>query len=155
MEVVATFVSGGADVNLSTQTTISSSNLSSDGSGGYNATKVISIDLGSYSISEYRYTTSSPYSTTRGNDYEANLEIVLTSESITIGGHTYSDTVEQGVNSYTGDKNEIISQSPTQTQFCDIHFSFPQGLYSVNNINWECSCSNNSSRSFVEKERRC
>lgn len=132
MDVVATFVSGGLDINLTVQTTILSSDLVADGAGGYDATKVISIDLGSYSISEYRYTTTSPNSSTRGNDREGSLEILLDSESITIGGNTYSDTVEQGVNSYIGDKNEIMSQSPTRTKFVDVHFSFPQGLFTVN-----------------------
>lgn len=137
MDLSSTFVSGGLDVTIETQITISASDLTSDGNGGYNATKTATINLGSYSISEYRYTNTSPYSTTRGNDYESNLDITLMTESITIGGSTYSDTVEQGVNSYTGDKNEIISQSPTATQFCDLHFSFPQGLFTVNTSSGE------------------
>jgi len=131
MGVTATFVSGGADVTVSTQTTILLSDLVPDGLGGYNALKTIVIDLGPYSISEYRYTTTSPNSTTRGNNYEANLEIDLITEEITVGSGNYSDSVNQGVNSYTGDKNEIISQSPTETQYCDMHFSFPQGLYTI------------------------
>lgn len=134
MEATATFVSGGSDVNITVRVTILSSDLVSDGSGGYNATKIINLDLSSYSLSEYRYTTTSPYSATRGNDAESNLTITLMSESVVIDYNTYTDTVEQGVNSYIGDKNEIISQSPTQTKFCDLHFSFPQGLFTVDTV---------------------
>lgn len=132
IDVVSTFVSSSADVSIESQITILSSDLVSDGSGGYNATKTTNVDLSAYSISEYRYTTTRPFSTTRGNDGESALEITLMSESIEIDGDTYSDTVEQGVNSYIGDKNELISQSPTRSMFCDMHFSFPQGLFSVN-----------------------
>lgn len=141
----------GVDVTVSAQTTILSSDLVSDGSGGYNAVKTIVIDLSSYSISEYRYTTTSPNSTTRGNDYEANLEIDLITEEITVGSGNYSDSVNQGVNSYTGDKNEIISQSPTETQYCDMHFSLPQGLYTIRCRDWSKGKSYNSGGGLLEK----
>lgn len=131
MDIKSTIVSSGADVEAVGQTTILSTDLVSDGTGGYNAIKTTVIDLSAYSMSEYRYTSTSPYSATRGNDFEVDLEITLVSESITINENTYTDTVNQGTNSYTGDKNEIISKSPTQTKFCDLHFSFPQGLYSL------------------------
>lgn len=133
MDVTATFVSGGADVNLSTQITILKTDLvAGSNTGGYTATKTFSINLGGYSISEYRYTTTAPNGSTRGNSGENNLDIYLESESITIGGNTFNDDVNQGVNSYNGDRNEIISQSLHNTSYCDIHFNFPQGLYSIN-----------------------
>lgn len=131
-DVVATFVANEIDVILGSQTTITSSDLTYDSStGNYTATKTITLNLGSYEITEYRYTTTSPYSTTRGNSAESELQCYLTTESITIGGETFDVEVEQGVNSYSGDRNEIISQSYSRTKYGDIHFSFPQGLYSI------------------------
>ena len=130
MNISATFVADGIDRVVAGQTTITSANLVSDGAGGYNATKTTSISFGAYTASEYRYTSTSPDSTTRG-DGEV-IDITLSTESITVGSSTYSDTVEQGVNSYTGDVSETISQSPSKTKFCDVHFSFPQGLFSIN-----------------------
>lgn len=133
MGVTATFVSGGADVNLSTQITILKTDLVvGSNAGEYTASKTFTINLGSYVISEYRYTTTAPNGSTRGNSGESNLDIYLSMESITIGSNTFNDDVNQGVNSYNGDRNEIVSQSLHSTKYCDIHFNFPQGLYSIN-----------------------
>lgn len=135
MDISATFVANSVDVVLQTQTTIAASDLVSDGSGGYNAQKSFSLDLQGYTLTEYRYTSTTPNGLTRGNNQESTLECYLVSESVTIANgsssQTFTTSVNEGVNSYNGDKNEIISQSPTQTKYCDIHFSFPQGLYSI------------------------
>lgn len=132
MDIAATIVAGGVDIVLGTTTTITLSDLTADGSGGYNATKTVTINLGSYNITEYRYTSTAPNGSTRGNSGEGNLDMYLVSEEVAIGSDTFESEVNQGVNSYNGDRNEIISQSPTESQFADIHFSFPQGLYSIN-----------------------
>lgn len=132
MDLTATFVSNDLDVTLSTSATITRNDLVYDSAtGSYNATKTVTISLGSYNISEYRYTTTTPNSNTRGNSAEGNLNCYLIDETVTIGEDIFEASVNQGVNSYNGDRNEIISQSPTETQYCDIHFNFPQGLYSI------------------------
>lgn len=132
MDIVATFVSNDLDVRLSTSVTITKSDLVYDAeTASYHATKSVTLSLGSYTISEYRYTTITPNGNTRGNSAEGNLNCYLITESITIGSDTFESNVNQGVNSYNGDRNEIISQSPTEAQYGDIHFNFPQGLYSI------------------------
>lgn len=131
MDITVTIVAGGIDVILGTNVIITRNDLVADGAGGYNVTKTITINLGSYAISEYRYTTTVPNGSTRGNSGEGNLNIYLMHEKVVIGEDTFETEVEQGVNSYSGDRNEIISQSPTQAKYGDIHFSFPQGLYSI------------------------
>jgi hypothetical protein len=132
MDVSAIVVSEGKDVVVSTQTTISKSDLvvSADDDTVYYATKEITLSIGSYEITEYRYTTTAPNANTRGSG-ETDLFCYLEEETITIGEEVYTTEVNQGVNSYNGDRNELLSQSPTETKYGDIHFSFPQGLYSI------------------------
>lgn len=132
-DLVATFVSNEIDVRVSTQVIVVKNDLTWDAElGVYTAVKEATLNLGSFDISEYRYTTTSPNGTTRGNSGENNLEIYLKEETIKVGNDESTVTVEQGVNSYNGDRNEIISQSFSRTKYGDIHFVFPQGLYSVN-----------------------
>lgn len=132
MNISASFISNNTNANVSSSVTITKSDLVYDSTtGSYNATKSVTISLSSYNISEYYYTTTVPNGNTRGNSAEGNLNCYLVDESIKIGENTFSTNVNQGVNSYNGDRNEIISQSPTDTQYCDIHFNFPQGLYSI------------------------
>lgn len=132
MDISAVVVSEGKDVIISTQTTISKGDLSlvPDTTNTYIATKTISLAIGNYEITEYRYTATAPNSNTRGSG-ENDLFCYLEEESITIGEETATTEVNQGVNSYNGDRNELLSQSPTETRYGDIHFSFPQGLYSI------------------------
>lgn len=137
-DIEATFVvkNTQTDAKVETNTTVVASDLTWNSEiGGYQAVKTITLSLESYNIDEYRYTTTSPNSSTRGNTAEGELQAYLKTESITIGGATYTTNVEQGVNSYSGDRNEIISQSFSRTKFCDIHFVFPQGLYSISKKN--------------------
>lgn len=132
-DIEATFVSSEADVTVSAQTTVTKDDLVYETeTNSYKAVKSITLNLGSFEISEYRYTTTAPNGSTRGNSAEGNLQVYLATESITIGGSTFNVSVEQGVNSYSGDRNEIISQSLSRTKYGDIHFVFPQGLYSIN-----------------------
>lgn len=85
-----------------------------------------------YIIEEYRYTTTEPTTKTRGNSYEKTLNSLLTRETLIFGDtQTYMVDVNQSVDSFSGDRNEIISQSVHDCQYCDIHFSFPRGLYEL------------------------
>lgn len=84
-------------------------------------------------IEEYRYTSTEPTTKTRGNSYENNLTSLLAKETLDFGDtQTYTINVEQGVDSFAGDRNEIISQSMHDCKYCDIHFAFPKGLYQLN-----------------------
>jgi len=121
---------------LSASLEITTNDLVFQGANIYKATKSVDFDISEMGISEYNYTITSPNGSTRGNSQESELICQLTSETITITDtedieQSFTETVEQGVNSYNGDRNEIISQSPTEANQCDIHFSFPQGLYSI------------------------
>lgn len=130
INIVATFVTADDEMTASGTTTIVKADLVSDGSDGYTVTKTTTIALGA-TATEYRYTSTSPNSQTRGNG-EDDLDIVLTKETLTVGsGSSHSVDVNEGVNSFVGDKNEIISQSFKNTRYCDVHFNFPQGLYSI------------------------
>lgn len=130
INIVATFVTADDEMTASGTTTIVKADLVSVGSGKYTATKTTTIALGA-TATEYRYTSTSPNSQTRGNG-EDDLDIVLTKETLTVGsGSFHSVDVNEGVNSFVGDKNEIISQSFKNTRYCDVHFNFPQGLYSI------------------------
>lgn len=130
INIVATFVTADGEMTASGTTTILKADLVSVGSDKYTATKTTTIALGA-TATEYRYTSTSPNSQTRGNG-EYDLDIVLTKETLTVGsGSSHSVDVNEGVNSFVGDKNEIISQSFKNTRYCDVHFNFPQGLYSI------------------------
>ena len=83
MDLAATFVSNDLDVTLSTSVTITKNDLVYDSAtGSYNATKTVTISLGSYNISEYRYTTTTPNGNTRGNSAEGNLNCYLIDETV-------------------------------------------------------------------------
>lgn len=84
-------------------------------------------------VEEYRYTTTEPSGQTRGNSYENELTATLVDETLTFSEiQIYTVEVGQGVDSYSGDRNEIISQSVHDCRFCDMHFAFPKGLYRLN-----------------------
>ena len=134
----STVVIDGVDVVLTKQITVTKSDLVLESSidNSYSATKNIafsSSDVGG-AISEYRYTNTSPEGETRGNSYENNLTCSLYSEELEFPDQPpFSNIVEEGVDCYKGDRNEIISQSVHDCKYCDIHFSFPRGLYSISN----------------------
>ena len=130
------YVNYGTQGSLTSSITITKSDLVSQGDGSWRAVKTIEFVVDNDEFEEYSYTTISPNSLTRGNSQESELICQIISESVTITNYlsqdtTFTETGTYGVNSYNGDKNEIISQSPSQARECDIHFSFPQGLYSI------------------------
>ena len=133
--VSPTIVVNGSDKTLTKQVTISKTDLS-EGSlpNEYLATKIIDFiqsDIDGF-VSEYRYTNTSPDRDTRGNNYESNLTCTLKTETLALTPLPDITTeANQGVDSYKGDRNEIISQSVHDCKYCDIHFSFPRGLYSI------------------------
>lgn len=129
-DIAGTYVTSETDAISVTQIVIKKEDLVLGENGFYTANKTFSLTT--TGMNEYRYTSTAPNGSTRGNSGENNLNIYLLTETISSGEATHVDDVDQGVNSYNGDRNEIISQSPTETKYGDIHFYFPQGLYSVN-----------------------
>lgn len=132
IDIHATIVLNGADVELHKQVTLYKSDLVSTGGTNYTITKTTQMAVDS-TASEYRYTVVEPNGSTRNNKNETSLFIQLTKETMTSGSETFEKDVNQGINSYNGDRNELVSQSRHNCRYCDLHFSFPQGLYNINN----------------------
>lgn len=133
-DIKCTVVVDGADIELLAEGKIKKTDLVQVEGDTYNATITINVEdtEESHVLQEYRYTSTSPNGSTRGNSNETNLFVYLLHEKVTIGEQVLELDVNQGVNSYSGDRCEIISQSLHDTKFCDMHFSFPSGLYSIN-----------------------
>ena len=131
LDVSATMVRGGTDETVTNSVTMTKGMLQNVEGTTYRATLSITLTAAG-ALSEYRYTTTQPNGSTRANSNENSLLITLESETVTIGSQTLTQSnVNQGVNSYNGDRNQLISQSRHNTLYCDIHFNFPQGLYTL------------------------
>ena len=133
--VSATVVVDGVDKIVTHQITVTKQNLSSGQlPSQYTATKTINFSSSDVdgNISEYRYTTTEPEGKTRGNAQENNLTCTLQTETLSIiGVPDITIDANQGVDSFVGDRNEVISQSVHDCKYCDMHFNFPRGLYSL------------------------
>ena len=123
-------VNGDTDVELVKTVTVKASNISKSGSYYYyNGTVTFS-----QAITELNTITVAPASDTRNNDTEVNnqLNVTLTTETVTAGSYTASFTPDAPVNQYTGVASEVIQTSPENTRQIDIILSFGQGLYKMN-----------------------
>jgi len=68
--------------------------------------------------------------TVQENDNE--LDTVLISEELTTDDYNNTETLNNGINKYTGVVTEVIETSPVNTTDIDFIISFPQGLYRQN-----------------------
>lgn len=136
MSITVSTVENGEQIDRQFDLTITKSNLVAVPSttNEYSCDKTINVSSGSVNISEILRVTTEPTAPTRNNSNEAKLLCFLNSENIAIGSTTYNPIgfEQQSVDSYKGDRVEVLSQSPTQAKCGDIHFSFPQGLYKIN-----------------------
>lgn len=133
LDVTLTFLSGDEQYELTNEVNIIKSDLvavSGSTSHEYTATKSTTFSLTGYTLSEVVQTLTVAQEKTRGSK-ENNLLCYLQDETMTIGGVSETKEVNQSIDCFSGDRNEIIAQSPTETKYGDIHFSFPQGLYKM------------------------
>lgn len=123
-------LSGSTEVDLTYSQTISSSNLTAENEYYvYNGSHTFSRN-----ISYITNTSIVATSLTRGNSTENTngLDVLLTTESITAGSFSATNTVNQSVNNYKGTVSEVLATSPANTTDIDVIISFPQGLYNIN-----------------------
>lgn len=128
-QIVLNAQNGSSAVTSTQNVTITSSNVTQDGSAYlYNGNVTFSN-----TVTYINSVSIAPTAHTRGNAKENTnmLESLLTTETLTAGSYTKTTTLNQSVNSYAGTVSEVINTSPDNTSEIDVFIAFPSGLYTI------------------------
>ena len=131
-------VQNGGQLSLTRNITINKNQVTSTGTSGeyvYNGSITYSAREDDPNYTEIIYTNFAPTANTRGNSAENTneLNILYTTETITAGSFTSTETLNLSVNRYKGTVSEVVLTSPENTQEIDVLISFPQGLFHQEN----------------------
>lgn len=131
-------VQNGRQLSLTRNITINKNQVISTGTSGeyvYNGAITYSAGEDDPNYTEIIYTNFAPTADTRGNSAENTneLNILYTTETITAGSFTSTETLNLSVNRYKGTVSEVVLTSPENTQEIDVLISFPQGLFHQEN----------------------
>lgn len=131
-------VQNGRQLSLTRNITINKNQVTSTGTSGeyvYNGAITYSAGEDDPNYTEIIYTNFAPTADTRGNSAENTneLNILYTTETITAGSFTSTETLNLSVNRYKGTVSEVVVTSPEHTTDVDVIISFPQGLFHQNN----------------------
>lgn len=131
-------VQGGRQISLTRNFTINKTQITATGTSGeyvYNGTVTYTAGEDDPNYTEIIYTNFAPTSNTRGNSAENTneLDVIYTTETITAGAFTDTETLNLSVNRYKGTVSEVVLTSPDNTQEIDVFISFPQGLFHQEN----------------------
>ena len=131
-------VQNGRQLSLTRNITINKNQVTSTGTSGeyvYNGSITYSAGEDDPNYTEIIYTNFAPRANTRGNSAENTneLNILYTTETITAGSFTSTETLNLSVNRYKGTVSEVVLTSPENTQEIDVLISFPQGLFHQEN----------------------
>lgn len=129
VEVIGENNRNSVDVTSNT-ITITKSNITQSGSY-YTYSGSLSV---SASLTTLTSVTFAPVDNTRNNKQETNsqLNVSLTSMTVTAGIYSHTFTENKPVNKYLGIPSEVIQSSPPNTTEIDVILSFQQGLYKIN-----------------------
>ena len=131
-------VQGGSQISLTRNFTINKTQITATGTSGeyvYNGTVTYTAGEDDPNYTEIIYTNFAPTADTRGNSAENTneLDVIYTTETITAGAFTDTETLNLSVNRYKGTVSEVVLTSPDNTQEIDVFISFPQGLFHQEN----------------------
>ena len=131
-------VQNGRQLSLTRNITINKNQVTSTGTSGeyvYNGAITYSAGEDDPNYTEIIYTNFAPTADTRGNSAENTneLNILYTTETITAGSFTSTETLNLSVNRYKGTVSEVVVTSPENTTDVDVIISFPQGLFHQEN----------------------
>ena len=131
-------VQNGRQLSLTRNITINKNQVTSTGTSGeyvYNGAITYSAGEDDPNYTEIIYTNFAPRANTRGNSAENTneLSVLYTTETITAGSFTSTETLNLSVNRYKGTVSEVVLTSPENTTDVDVIISFPQGLFHQEN----------------------